>query len=85
MNKEERKIEEFLLKADFALKMLETELDILVREYEYKNKYNPVEHIKSRIKSKESAIKKLERKKCKVTADNIMKNVHDILYQIDFH
>lgn len=80
INKEEEiKIEEFLLKADFALKMLETELDILMREYEYKNKYNPIEHIKSRIKSKESAIKKLERKKYEVTADNIMKNVHDMI------
>ncbi len=79
MNKEEIKIEEFLLKADFALKMLETELDILVREYQYKNKYNPVEHIKSRIKSRDSAIKKLERKKYEVTADNIMKNVHDMI------
>jgi len=76
---EEIKIEEFLLKTDFALKMLETELDILMREYEHKNKYNPVEHIKSRIKSKDSAIKKLERKKCEVTADNIMKNVHDMI------
>lgn len=78
-NREEIKIEEFLLKADFALKMLETELDILVREYEYKNKYNPVEHIKSRIKSKESAIKKLERKNLEITADNIIRNVHDMI------
>lgn len=76
---EENKIEQLFIKYDFALKMLETEIGILIREYEYKNKYNPVEHTKVRIKSKESAIKKLEKKQCEITADNIIKNVHDMI------
>jgi putative GTP pyrophosphokinase len=76
---EEKKVEQLLIKYDFALKMLETELDILIKEYEYKNGYNPVEHIKSRIKSKESATKKLQRKNYDITVDNIIKYVHDMI------
>ena len=38
-----------MLKYDFALKTLLTELEILIKEYEYKNKTNPVEHIKEKI------------------------------------
>ena len=48
-------IDEIFLKYEFALQTLLTELNILLKEYEFKNKINPVEHIKSRIKTKESA------------------------------
>ena len=59
---EKQLLEETLLKYEFALEMLETELDILIKGHVFKTKYNPVEHVKSRIKSQDSAIKKLERK-----------------------
>ena len=42
----------------FALKMLETEINILVDEFVFNHGYNPVEHIKSRIKS-EKRVKKV--------------------------
>lgn len=45
-----------------ALKVLKTELEILSDEFEYSHKYNPVEHIKCRIKSYESILSKLEKK-----------------------
>lgn len=68
-----------MLKYKFALNMLETEIKILIEEFEYKNKYNPVEHIKSRIKTKESAIKKLQNKNYEITLENLKNHVHDMV------
>ena len=48
-----------LLKYQFAKEVLETDLKILLKEYELTNGYNPVEHVKSRIKSSESDMKLL--------------------------
>ena len=71
--------EEMLLKYRFAKTMLEAELDILLKEYEYKNKYNPVEHIKSRLKTESSIMKKLETKGYEPTVENVKKHIHDIV------
>ena len=68
-----------ILKYNFALEKLETELNILIKEYEYKNKYQPVDHIKSRIKTKESAIKKLEKKHYDITIDSLKNHIHDMV------
>lgn len=68
-----------MLKYEFAIEKLKTELDILIKEYEFKNKYQPVDHIKSRIKTKESAIKKLERKGYDITLDNLKEHIHDMV------
>ena len=76
---EQQLLEETLLKYEFALEMLETELDILIKGHVFKTKYNPVEHVKSRIKSQDSAIKKLERKNYEITVNNLRKHVHDMI------
>ncbi len=68
-----------MLKYEFAIEKLKTELDILIKEYEFKNKYQPVDHIKSRIKTKESALKKLERKGYDITLDNLKEHIHDMV------
>ena len=52
-------INELMLKNEFAKQLLETQLNILIKEFEYNNHYNPVEHIKSRIKSEKSIREKL--------------------------
>ncbi len=75
----EDNIEYQMLKYKFALNVLETEIKILIEEYEFKNKYNPVEHIKSRIKSRESAIKKLQNKNYEVNLYNLKNHVHDMV------
>lgn len=69
--------EELFLKYKFAKQMLETEVGILVEEFVFVHGYNPVEHVKSRIKSESSIIKKLERKGCDYTLANITKHIHD--------
>lgn len=63
----------------YALKNLETEINILIDEFALKHGYNPVEHIKSRIKSQESIIKKLNKKGYEVNSYNIINHVHDIV------
>ena len=42
-----------------ALKEVSTKLEILNDEFQYVHQYNPIEYIKSRIKSPESIVKKL--------------------------
>lgn len=68
-----------MLKYEFAIEKLKTELDILIKDYEFKNKYQPVDHIKSRIKTKESALKKLERKGYDINIDNLKNHIHDMV------
>lgn len=75
----ESKLDEMLLEYSFAKKILETELEILLKEYEYRNNATPVEHIKSRLKSKSSVITKLQNKGYELTEENIKKHVHDMV------
>lgn len=72
-------IEEVMLKYTYALETLKTDLGILIKDYEFRNHYYPVEHIKTRIKTKESAIKKLEKKGYKITLENLTNHVHDMI------
>ncbi|MDO5393315.1 MAG: GTP pyrophosphokinase family protein [Mycoplasmatota bacterium] len=75
----DKEIKALLLRYNFGLKILKTSIEILVSEFEYKYEYNPVEHTKSRIKSLDSAAKKLERKGLEVTPENIRNYVHDMI------
>ena len=61
-----------------ALKEIGTKLEILNDEFKFVHKYNPIEHIKSRLKSEESIMRKLLRKGVDVTVDNIQKYIDDI-------
>lgn len=70
---------EAMLKYNFALKKLETELDILLEEYKFNHGYNPVEHTKSRIKTLDSILGKLDRKGLSYSVDNIVRNIHDVV------
>lgn len=62
-----------------ALKVLKTEIEILSDEFEYSHKYNPVEHIKYRIKSYESILNKLERKGLELTNENVIEHINDVV------
>ena len=68
-----------MLKYNFALQLLETQFNILIKEFEFKNKYNPVEHMKSRLKTEKSIIDKLNKKGYEVTTKNMILHVHDII------
>lgn len=61
-----------------ALKQVETKMEILNDEFHHVHQYNPIEHIKSRIKSPESIVKKLKRHGYESTIENMIKYVNDI-------
>jgi len=61
-----------------ALKKVTLEMEILNDEFEYLREYNPIEHIKSRLKEPESIVKKLKRNGHESTIENMVKHVSDI-------
>lgn len=61
-----------------ALKQISTKLEILNDEFQHVHRYNPIEHIKSRIKTPESIVKKLKRHGLESTIGNMVKYVNDI-------
>jgi putative GTP pyrophosphokinase len=69
---------EAMLDYNSALKQIETKLDILNDEFQHIHRYNPIEHIKARIKTPESIVKKLKRYGLEFTLDNMEQAVNDI-------
>lgn len=61
-----------------ALKQISTKLEILNDEFQHVHRYNPIEHIKSRIKTPESIVKKLKKHGYESTIGNMVKYVNDI-------
>ena len=61
-----------------ALKEVGTKLEILNDEFQHVHSYNPIEHIKARIKTPESIVKKLKRYGQESTIDNMVKYINDI-------
>lgn len=61
-----------------ALKEVGTKIDILNDEFLHVHNYNPIEHVKSRIKTADSIVRKLKRNGYEVTIDNMIKYLNDI-------
>ena len=61
-----------------ALKQISTKLEILNDEFQHVHRYNPIEHIKGRIKTPESIVKKLKRYGYESTINNMIRYVNDI-------
>ena len=61
-----------------ALRQIETKMEILNDEFQHVHQYNPIEHIKSRIKTPESIVKKLKRHGHESTIENMVKYINDI-------
>lgn len=70
--------QEVILVYNSALKEIGTKLEILNDEFQHVHRYNPIEHIKSRLKSAESIVKKLKKNGHESTIENMVKYVNDI-------
>ena len=68
----------FMMSYKFALDELNTKIDILKQEFHYIHDYNPIEHVKSRLKTPESIIKKIYRKGYELSIPSIKENIKDI-------
>ncbi len=63
---------------DSALKEINTKIEILNNEFIHIYNYNPIEHIKSRLKTPDSIVKKLKRYGYEVTINNMVEQLNDI-------
>jgi putative GTP pyrophosphokinase len=70
--------ETIILLYNSALKEIGTKLEILNDEFQQVHRYNPIEHIKSRMKTSESIVKKLKKKGYESTIENMVEHVNDI-------
>ena len=70
--------EEVNLIYNAALKQVQTKMEILNDEFQRVHRYNPIEHIKARIKSSERIVKKLKRYGYESTIENMITYVNDI-------
>lgn len=61
-----------------ALKAINTKIEIMNNEFIHLNNYTPIEHIKSRLKTPESIVKKLKRGGHEVTIPNMMEYLNDV-------
>jgi putative GTP pyrophosphokinase len=70
--------QQIMMLYDSAIKQIVTKLEILNKEYKVSGRRNPIETIKSRIKSADSIAAKLEKKGFPVTFESMTKNLNDI-------
>lgn len=68
----------FMMSYKFASNEVNTKIDILKQEFEYIHDYNPIEHVKSRVKSPESIFNKIQRKGYELSLHSIKENIRDI-------
>ena len=61
-----------------ALKEVGTKLEILNDEFQHVHQYNPIEHIKTRIKTPDSIVKNLKRYGHETSIENMVRYVNDI-------
>ena len=61
-----------------ALRQLESKLETISEEFKMLHKYNPIEHMTSRIKTKEGINNKLKKKGLELTHDNLVKTINDV-------
>lgn len=70
--------EEVILIYSSALKQISMKIEILNEEFQHVHRYNPIEHIKARIKTSESIVKKLRKHGYESTIQNMVRYVNDI-------
>lgn len=63
---------------DAALRQIRTKMEILNEEFQHVHRYNPIEHIKARVKSPESIVKKLKRYGYETSIQNMIEYINDI-------
>ena len=60
------------------MKQINAKIEILNDEFQHVHRYNPIEHIKSRMKTPESIVKKLKRYGYESTIENMVRYINDI-------
>ncbi|HIY66400.1 MAG TPA: GTP pyrophosphokinase family protein [Candidatus Agrococcus pullicola] len=71
-------IRRMFLVYEFGIKALSTKIEILRQEFEQGHDYSPIEHVRSRLKSSESVLRKALSRGCPLTVDAIRGEITDI-------
>lgn len=72
------KFSEMMCWYECAIKEIRTKLEVLNADFKAKKSRNPIESIKTRVKSPMSIYEKMERRGFDITLENIMEVIHDI-------
>lgn len=70
--------QQIMMVYESAIKQVETKLDILNKEHKVSGNRNPIETVKSRVKSPDSIANKLSKKKLPVSFESMMNSLNDI-------
>ena len=73
----EKHYKQIMLFYESGIRQLTAKLEILNKEFQLCNDRNPIENVKSRIKTKESILRKMEKQGLPLTFDNMMNYIHD--------
>ncbi len=68
----------FLREYEFGMREVETKISILRDEFTHNHAYNPIEHVKSRLKTPDSIVEKVARKGIEPDFDSIRREITDI-------
>lgn len=71
-------LQQIMLLYESGIQEIKTKLDILKAESHLKGRTNPIDSIKSRIKTPRSIIKKLKRRGFPISLQSMMQNLNDI-------
>ena len=72
------KFRQFMMMYNCAIKEVQTKFEILNDELSTMHNRNPIEMIKSRIKTPESIIEKLYRKEFPMSMESVLENINDV-------
>lgn len=61
-----------------AIKEVRTKLEILSDEFQNNYRYNPIEYVKSRVKSPENIVQKMRRHGYEITMENMVEKINDV-------
>lgn len=68
----------FMFAYKFGMDEVTTKVSILQQEFKHLQKYNPIEHVASRLKTAESVLDKIARKQCEPRFEEIRAKITDI-------
>jgi len=74
----QRPFVELMMKYNCALREVSTKFEVLNDEFSIRYNRNPVESIKTRIKSPQSIIEKLTKRNYEITLANVRAHIHDV-------
>ncbi len=74
----EKQYDQIMFFYESGIRQLTAKLDILNREFQFCNDRNPIEYVKSRIKTSESILRKMKKQGLPLTFSCMMNNIRDI-------